>query len=87
MHLEPPTTPLIKIKHDDKPYKYFVKIKLCRDPTSYLSDLYDFKMALFENGDPEELLLFAQNFNRTLAESGTLTTGAKIQHLCTLVRG
>ena len=38
--------------------KYFVKIKLCRDLTSEKSDLYEFKMALFNNGKPEEFLLY-----------------------------
>ena len=33
--------------------KKCVKIKLHRDPTSQKSDLYEFKMALFDNGDLE----------------------------------
>ena len=57
------------------------------DPTSATSDLYDFKMYLFDNGDPEEFLLFMQNFNTTLAASETLMTGAKIQYFCNIVRG
>ena len=44
-------------------------------------------MFLFDNGDPEEFLLFELNFDMTLAASGTLETGAEIQYLCTLVRG
>ena len=39
-HVEPPPTPLIKIKHTDKLDKCFVKLKLRRDPTSDMSDLY-----------------------------------------------
>ena len=31
--------------------------------------------------------MFVRNFNMTLAVSGTLEVGAKIQYLCTLVRG
>ena len=57
-HVEPPYIPLIKIKHEDKSDKYFVKIKLHMDPTSAISDLYKFKMSLFDNVDPEEFLLF-----------------------------
>ena len=34
LHMELPTPPLIKIEHDDKLDKYFVKLKLSRDPTS-----------------------------------------------------
>ena len=33
-HVDPPPNPLIKSKHDDKPDKYFVEMKLCRYPTS-----------------------------------------------------
>ena len=32
---------------------------------SQKSDLYEFKSALFDNGDPEEFLLFIRNFNMT----------------------
>ena len=50
-------------------------------------DLYEFNMDLFENRDQEEFLLFVQNFNMTIAASGTLPTGAEIQYLHTLVFG
>ena len=52
-----------------------------------MSDLYEFKIDLFDKGDLEELLLLVRNFNMTLAASGTLETGAKVQYICTLVRG
>ena len=42
---------MIKSKHDDKSYNDFVKLKLRSDPTSEKSELYEFKMALFDNGD------------------------------------
>ena len=50
-------------------------------------DLYEFKMALFYNGESEEFLLFIRNFNTTLEASGTLFSGVKIHYLRTLVRG
>ena len=50
-------------------------------------DLYDFKISLFGNGNPEEFLFFVCNFNMTLTESGTLEEGAKVQYLLTLVSG
>ena len=53
LHMEPPPTPLIKIKHNDKSDNDFVNIKLRRDPMSEKADLFDFKMALSKNGDPE----------------------------------
>ena len=55
MHVGTPRVPLIKSKDNDKSYKYYVKIKLCKDLVSEMSDLYEFKMALFDYGDPEEL--------------------------------
>ena len=54
MSVEPSPIPLIKIKNDENSDKYFVKIKLCRDPTSENLDLDELKMALFDNGDPDE---------------------------------
>ena len=43
-------------------------------------------MSLFDNGDPEEFLLFVHNSNTTLAESGKLDSDANFQYLCTIVR-
>ena len=51
------------------------------------SDLYELKTDLFDNGDPEEFLLFIRNFKITLEASGTLKYGANIQYLRTLVHG
>ena len=85
--METPPTPLIKSKHDDKLEKYFVNIQLRRYPTSEKSDLYEFKIAVSNNGDPEEFLLFIHYFNMTLKAPGMLETSAKVQYLCTLVRG
>ena len=50
VHVNPPQFPLIKSKKDDKLDKYFIRIKLRRDPTSEKLDLYEFKMTLFDNG-------------------------------------
>ena len=54
--------------------------------TSVKSDLYEFKMALFGNGKPEDFSLLVRNFNMTLKASGTLKSGANIQYLHTLIR-
>ena len=81
------TDPPNQGKYDGKSDKDFVKLKLCKDPTSSTSDLYEFNMSLFDNGEPEEFLLFVRNFDMTLAVSGPLETGAEIQYLFTLVCG
>ena len=87
MHVDPPLIPFIKIKKDEKLDKDCVKIKLHGYPTSEKSDLYVFKMCLFDNGNPEEFLLFIHNFQMTLGASVALTAGAKIPYLSTLVCG
>ena len=87
VHMEPHPIPLIKSNNNDKWYNFFVKTKLCRNSTSKKSDLYRFKMALFDNVNLEEFLFFISNFSMTPEASVTLKSGAKIQYLCTLVRG
>ena len=52
IHVETPPITLIKIKNDTKAKKDYVKIQLRRDPMSEKSDLYEFKITLFYNGDP-----------------------------------
>ena len=79
--------PTDKSKNDDKSDKYFVNIKLRRDPESEKLDLYEFKMALFDNVDREDLFLFIHNFKITLEASRTLGAGEKVQCICTMVRG
>ena len=66
--------------------KKIVKLKLRRYPTSPLLDIYELKISLFDNGEPEEFLLFVHNFNMTIRASGLLEAGAKYQCLCNLVR-
>ena len=44
-------------------------------------------MFLFDNGEPEEFLLFVINFNTTLTASWALEADAKFQYLCTFVSG
>ena len=57
-HLEPTLIPLNKETSNGKSYEYYVKLKLSRDPTYSMSELYELRMFLFENGMPEEFLLF-----------------------------
>ena len=56
-HAEPPYINLIKVTCNGKPGKDFVKLKLRRDPTSIMSDLYEFRVSLFDNGEPEEFFV------------------------------
>ena len=87
VHVDPPLIPLTKNKNYQKLDNYFVKIKLHVDPTSEKSDLYEFKIYLFDNGDPKEFLLFIRYFNMNIDASGTLMAGANIQYVHMLVGG
>ena len=44
-------------------------------------------MALFDNGEPEEILFFIRNFQMNLKASGMLDASAKINYIHTLLRG
>ena len=57
-YVEPHTIPLFKEKSAGKSDGDHFKLKLRRDPTSSTSDLYEFKMFLFDHGETEEFLLF-----------------------------
>ena len=58
-----------------------------RDTTAEKLDLYELKMALFHNSEPEKFVLFIQKLQMTLKASGTLNASANIQYICTLVHG
>ena len=58
---------------------------MCRDLTSDKSNLYEFKIVLFNNGDLEEFLLFVHNFNMTPEALVTLGIDAKVQYIFTVV--
>ena len=75
--MDPPPIPLIKIRTDKKSEKYYLKIKLRRNPTPETSYMYEFKMALFDNADLEEFLLFQWNCQFTIKASGIITSGEK----------
>ena len=68
-HVEPPLIIIIKLTHNGKSDKAFVKLKLHRGHTSSTLDLYEFRIYLFDNGGPEEFLLFVCNFDMTLTVS------------------
>ena len=87
IHVYPPPIPLTRINNNEKLYKDSVKTKLSKNLTSGKSDFYEFKMALFDNGKLKEFLLLISNFQMTLEAAGTISTGAKIHFLCTLVHG
>ena len=66
IHIDPPPIPLIQIMNDTKAEKYCVKIKLRKYTMSVKSYLYEFKMALFDDREPEEFLLLLQNLKMTI---------------------
>ena len=84
-HVEPPPIPLVKEMSTGKSNEDYVKLKLHRYPTSNTSDLYEFRISLFDHGDPEKFLLFIRNLKMTLEATGTLKTDVKVQYLRTIV--
>ena len=50
-HVESLPISLMKGACNDKPEKYFVKLKFCGYPTFITLDLYEFKMSLFDHGE------------------------------------
>ena len=48
-HMDPPPTPLIKSKNNDKLDMDFVKLKLHRDLKSAKLNLYELKISSFKN--------------------------------------
>ena len=50
------------------------------------SDMYESKMDFFDNGNPEEFLLFVKKFMMTLDASGILTSDSNIQCIYTVLR-
>ena len=44
-------------------------------------------ISLFDHSEPEEFILFVQNFQMTLAVTEMLETEEKVQYICTLVCG
>ena len=44
---------------------------------SEVSDMYEFKMALFDNVNPNKFLLFRLNYQMVLRASGNITEGEK----------
>ena len=55
-HEEPPPIPLMKEITTGKSDGDYDKLKLRRDPTSSTLDLYEFRMSLFDHGDPDEVI-------------------------------
>ena len=53
-HIDPPLIPLIQETHDGKSDKCFVKLKLGMNTMLSASDLYEFKISLFDSCEPEE---------------------------------
>ena len=87
IHADSPPTPLIKIEIGKNSEKYYIKIKLCRNPMLEACNMYELKMALFENEEPKYFLLFQWTYHMMFGEPGNITVGIKIQYLHNVIRG
>ena len=79
INVDPPLTPLLKNKLDLNTERDYEKNKLGRESISEKLGMYEFKMAVFQNGDLEKFILFVQNFKVILEASVTLTEDLKLQ--------
>ena len=59
-YVDPPPIVLIKETSNGKSDGNYFELKMCRDPTSSMSDLYEFRMSLFDHSEPEEFLFFCK---------------------------
>ena len=84
-NVEPPPFRLIKSKNDTKSEKDQVKIKMHRDLRLEHLNMYEFNMTLFENGEPEETLLFVHHFNMLLNAYGMLSASSKLHYICNIL--
>ena len=56
----------MKSKLDLKTGRYYVKFEFHRNPKSEKSYMYELKMAFFDNGKPEELIVTMENYKMML---------------------
>ena len=49
--------------------------------------MYEFKIDLFDNSEPEEFLFFVQKFKITLEDFRMLADNANLKYICTVLRG
>ena len=73
LHIEPPYILLIKRDLERELENNFNIVNLCRNPTSYTSDFYEYKIALFKNEEPERFLQFLRNFVKSIEISGEIS--------------
>ena len=78
IHVDTPPIPLIKSDIDTNLEKDYVKIKLRRNTMLETYDMYDFKMALFDNFEPKEFLLFERNYNFATTGDFSLWSGIRV---------
>ena len=82
VHFEPPPIHIIRCDPErNKPKAGFIKVKLRINPTSAISNIKEYKMALFENSEPEELPLFVRYFQNNIKATGSTPAADKIQFL------
>ena len=76
IHMYPPHTHLIKRNIELNSDHHYIYIKLRINPTLKATDMYDFKIALFDNGKLECFFL-KQSYQMVLEASGNITVGEK----------
>ena len=85
--IEPPPIPLTSPEEVQERACDTIKVKIKYNPASAGSETHEFKIAIFDNDSPEELLQFLTNAKKAIKRTGTKKFSGRINFLRTLLRG
>ena len=81
----PPPIPLNKEHEEEEHAIHIIKANMRWDLVWTTFETYKFMMAVFENGQPEELLGFLKNFRKAIDGTGTTAVAGRINYLRTIL--
>ena len=85
--INPPPIPLKRAAPETVKECDIIKINIWWDPASATSETYEMKLAVLENGKPEEFLKIMDKFKTAIDVTGTASTVGEINYLRTLICG
>ena len=71
-HIKPLPIPIVKVEIEEELLINIIKVKICINPTSVMSETYNINMFIFKDVQPEEFLALLKNYR--IAIYGTVTT-------------
>ena len=79
--------PCVRPKEVQEKVCEIIKVNMRCNPASVVSETYEFKMTIFENGSPEEILQFLTNVKKSIKETVTTAVLERINFIRTLLCG